>query len=67
MAKPSARSDRLSQRRRRRLELMAAFCKYWGMTPGEYARLTVEELDAMTKFANDDIKQRQREQRRRGR
>lgn len=55
----------LSEHRKRRLDLMASFCRFWGMTPSEYKALTVEELNAMTEFANDEIKARNKANRRR--
>ena len=57
----TVRSARLKWQRERRLELMASFCRFWTMTPAEYKQLTVEELEAMTRFANDEINQRKRE------
>lgn len=42
--------------------MMASFCRFWRMTPAEYHALTLEELEAMTKFANDEIEQHKRAQ-----
>lgn len=56
-------AEEFARHRDRRLQVMAGFCKYWGMTPAEYDQLTLERLEAMTKFANDDIKERKRQAR----
>lgn len=63
----SERERRLAIRRERRLKAMAAFCKYWGMTPAEYKALTVEELNALTEFANNEIRERNRQAKKKGR
>lgn len=39
---------------------MAAFCRFWGTTPAEYWALTIDEANAMTEYANDEISERKR-------
>lgn len=55
------RAFRLRDHRQRRLEIMAAFCRFWNITPAEYKALTVEELNAMTEYANDEIAERKKQ------
>jgi len=35
---------------------MAAFCRYWRMTPAEYRALTLEEFGALAEFMVDDLR-----------
>ncbi len=39
---------------------MAAFCKYWGISPAEWKALTLAETRVMTEYAEDDIEARNR-------
>ena len=45
---------------RRRLHELAAFCKYWRMTPRDVDRLTDEEYAGFVAYANSDIRARNR-------
>lgn len=57
------RAFRVADHRRRRNEMMAAFCRFWNVTPAEYKALTLEELEAMTEYANKEINERKKQQR----
>jgi hypothetical protein len=39
---------------------MAAFCRYWRMTPRELDQLTDDEYEAMVRFANQEARARRR-------
>lgn len=61
----TTRALRLRLQRERRLDLMASFCRFWNIDPTVYRQLTVEEVEAMTKFANTEIQKQKQAQRKR--
>jgi hypothetical protein len=39
---------------------MAAFCRFWRVTPADYWALTIAETRALTDFANEEIAARRK-------
>ena len=50
---------------RRALDELAAFCRFWRMTPRDVDQLTDQEYEAMVRYANRELKAQQRAARKR--
>jgi hypothetical protein len=42
------------------LRTMAAFCRFWRITPAEYRALRFDEVDALATWMNEEIRRQRR-------